>query len=75
MFERLADRLGLNAIPQIFFVSALLAVSFVLSNFPRGLILVTCAVMALALAWYGLVSAGPARMVGFAGAAIVLAVA
>ena len=29
MFDRLAERLGLNAIPQIFFVSALLAVLFV----------------------------------------------
>ena len=34
MLERLADRLGLNAIPQIFFVSAGLAIGFVACAIP-----------------------------------------
>jgi diacylglycerol kinase family enzyme len=52
---------------------AILSIDIVLSQFPRGLIVLACLAIALAAAWYGLTRTGGARLLG-AGVAI-LAVA
>jgi len=54
-------------------VLAILSIDIVLSQFPRGLIVLACLVIALTAAWYGLTRTGGARLLG-AGIAI-LAVA
>ena len=61
------DRLAAVIALALGLVSALLALEFVSSNFPRGILVVSCAVAALALAWYALVGAGPARILGIVG--------
>lgn len=70
---RPADRAAAVVALLLGAVSAVLAIEFVNANFPRGLVFVACAVLALAFAWYGLVGAGPARLLGFAGSVVVLA--
>ncbi len=52
--------------------AAAAAVEFVISHFPRGVLLVALAASALVLGWYGLVGAGPARLLGFAGCVLAL---
>jgi diacylglycerol kinase family enzyme len=43
---------------------AILTIDIVLSQFPRGLIVLACLVIALAAAWYGLTRTGGARLLG-----------
>jgi hypothetical protein len=43
---------------------AILGIDIVLSQFPRGLIVLACLVIALAAAWYGLTRTGGARLLG-----------
>jgi diacylglycerol kinase family enzyme len=45
-------------------VLAALSIDIVLSQFPRGLIVLACLVIALAAAWYGLTRTGGARLLG-----------
>ena len=66
------DRLAAAIALALGVVSALLALEFASSNFPRGVLLVFCAVAALALAWYALVGAGPARILGIVGSVAAL---
>jgi diacylglycerol kinase family enzyme len=47
-------------------VLAILAVDIVISQFPRGLIVLACLAIAVAAAWYGLTRTGGARLLGFA---------
>ena len=70
---RLRDRIAAAVALLLGLASAVLAVESVLTNFPRGLFLVSCVVLALGLAWYGLTGAGPARLLGFAGCLVALA--
>ena len=69
---RTRDRLAAAVALTLGLVSVLLALGFVQSSFPRGVLLVFCAVAALALAWYALVGAGPARILGTAGSVAAL---
>ena len=50
-----------------------LAVAVAVTEFPRGLGLLACVVVAGAAAWYGVVRRGPARVAGLAVAALALA--
>ena len=50
-----------------------LAVAVAVSEFPRGLGLLACVVVAGAAAWYGVLRRGPARVAGLAVAALALA--
>jgi diacylglycerol kinase family enzyme len=50
-----------------------LAVAVVVSEFPRGLGLLACVLVAGAAAWYGALRRGPARVAGLAVAALALA--
>jgi len=54
-----------------------LAVAVAISEFPRGLLLLGCALVAVLFAWYGLIRRGIARAVGLivAGTAVAVAVA
>jgi diacylglycerol kinase family enzyme len=54
-----------------------LAVAVAISEFPRGLLLLGCALVAGVFAWYGLIRRGAARALGFivAGTAVAVAVA
>ena len=52
-----------------------LAVAVSISEFPRGLGLLACVVIAGASAWYGVVRRGPARLAGLTVAGLALAVA
>src|ERR1700760_4782802 len=45
-------------------VLAALSIDIVLSQFPRGLIVLACLVLAFAAAWYGLTRTGGARLLG-----------
>jgi diacylglycerol kinase family enzyme len=45
-------------------VLAVLSIDIVLSQFPRGLIVLACLVLASATAWYGLTRTGGARLLG-----------
>jgi len=51
-----------------------LAFSFAVENFPRGLILVGIISLTFAAAWYGMVGAGPARVMGFSAAVLLIMV-
>jgi diacylglycerol kinase family enzyme len=72
---RLPDRLAAAAGLLFAICSAALALEFAVSNFPRGLLVVACAFLAIACAWYGLVGAGLARFLGAAGCAVAVVVA
>ena len=50
-----------------------LAVAVAVSEFPRGLVLLGCVVVAAAAAWYGVLRRGAARVAGLTVAALVLA--
>ena len=50
-----------------------LAIAVAVTEFPRGLGLLACVVVAGAAAWYGVVRRGPARVAGLAVAALALA--
>ena len=50
-----------------------LAVAVAVSEFPRGLVLLGCVVVAAASAWHGILRRGPARAAGLAIAALALA--
>ena len=54
-----------------------LALAVAISEFPRGLVLLGCALVAGVFAWYGLIRRGAARALGFivAGTAVAVAVA
>ena len=43
---------------------AILAIEIVVSQFPRGLIVLACVLIAFAAAWYGLTRTGGARLLG-----------
>ncbi len=45
-------------------VLAVLSIDIVISQFPRGLIVLACLVLAFAAAWYGLTRTGGARLLG-----------
>jgi diacylglycerol kinase family enzyme len=47
-------------------LTSLLALYIVIEQFPRGLIVLSCAAVALTAGWYGLLRRGPARVAGFA---------
>src|SRR5207244_3600856 len=53
----------------------LLAAAVAVAQFPRGLIVLACVVVALSAGWYGLVRRGVARAVGLGIAAVAVAVA
>jgi diacylglycerol kinase family enzyme len=53
---------------------AILSIDIVLSQFPRGLIVLACLVIAFAAAWYGLTRTGGARLLGSGVAALAVAV-
>ena len=53
-------------------VLAILSIDIVLSQFPRGLIVLACLAIAFAAAWYGLTRTGGARLLG-SGVAILAA--
>jgi diacylglycerol kinase family enzyme len=55
-------------------VLAALSIDIVLSQFPRGLIVLACLAIALAAAWYGLIRTGSARLLGSGVAALAVAV-
>jgi diacylglycerol kinase family enzyme len=61
----------------IVFATLALAIDIVIEQFPRGLIVLGCIVVALTAAWYGVLRRGPARFLGLglAGAALVGAAA
>jgi diacylglycerol kinase family enzyme len=52
-----------------------LAIVVAVTNFPRGLVVLACIVLAACLAWFGVRRRGPARMVGAAGALLALVAA
>jgi hypothetical protein len=54
---------------------AILSIDIVLSQFPRGLIVLACLVIAFAAAWYGLIRTGGARLLGLGIATLAVAVA
>jgi diacylglycerol kinase family enzyme len=54
-------------------VLAILSVDIVVSQFPRGLIVLACIVIAVASAWYGLIRTGGARLLGSGIAVLALA--
>jgi diacylglycerol kinase family enzyme len=54
-------------------VLAALSIDIVLSQFPRGLIVLACLVIAFAAAWYGLTRSGSARLLGSGVAALAVA--
>jgi diacylglycerol kinase family enzyme len=56
-------------------IAAGLAVHFAVTDFPRGVLVAFSAALCLALGWYGLVGAGPARFLGLGGFALVFAAA
>ena len=70
---RYRDRLAAAVALLLGLLAGTAAAEFAASHFPRGLMLIAVAALALTLAWYGLVGAGPARLFGFAGSALVLA--
>jgi diacylglycerol kinase family enzyme len=53
--------------------TALLAVAIVVTEFPRGLLVVACVALAAAAGWYGLLRRGAARTAGLAAAGLALA--
>ena len=53
-------------------LTVVLGVAVAVSEFPRGLGLLACVVVAAAAAWYGALRRGPARVAGFAIAALAL---
>ena len=50
-----------------------LAIAVAVSEFPRGLVLLGCVVVAAAAAWYGVLRRGAARVAGLTIAALALA--
>jgi diacylglycerol kinase family enzyme len=57
-------------------VVALTGAAYVfISDFPRGLVVVLCVLIALGAAWLGLLRRGPLRLAGVAAAALLIAVA
>lgn len=55
--------------------SVVLAVAVGVESFPRGLTVLACVVAALVAAWWGLIHRGAARLLGAAGAGVLLACA
>jgi diacylglycerol kinase family enzyme len=55
-------------------VLAVLSIDIVLSQFPRGLIVLACLVIAFVAAWYGLTRTGVARLIGSGVAILAVAV-
>ena len=53
--------------------TVVLAVAIAVAEFPRGLVVLGCVVVAGASAWYGVVRRGPARVAGLTVAALALA--
>ncbi len=49
-----------------------IGLDLVIGRFPAGLAMLACLLLVVALAWYGLVGAGPARIAGLLGAALAL---
>ncbi len=69
------QRLLAAACVLLLFVAGLLLAVLSVRSFPWGLVLVVALVLAAAAAWYGLLGAGPARLIGLALAALVLVLA
>src|SRR6476620_11707219 len=55
-------------------ILAILSVDIVLSQFPRGLIVLACLAIAFVAAWYGLTRTGAARLTGSGVAILAVAV-
>lgn len=70
---RLRDRLAAAAALLLLLAALALAVGLVAERFPGGLVVIGLIAAAVGSAWYGLVGAGPARALGFAGAVLALA--
>jgi len=69
---RTIDRLSAATALLLGLFAVILGLDFAVARFPGGLAVLLGLVVAAALAWYGLVGAGPARYGGFTGAALVL---
>lgn len=69
----ISRRLAAIASLLLLTASAVLAVVVCVQRFPRGVSVLVCIVAALALAWWALTHQGPARAVGLAAAAVLLA--
>jgi diacylglycerol kinase family enzyme len=69
---RRRDQLAAAAALLFGLIAVALAADFVINNFPRGLLITACALLALGFAWYGLTGAGPTPVIGFTGSAIAL---
>ncbi len=67
-------RLAALSALAIAMVLAVLSIDIVLSQFPRGLIVLAALLFAIAAGWYGLTRAGGARLLGFGIATVALAV-
>src|SRR4051812_20798012 len=48
--------------------TAVLALAVAVANFPRGILVLACLALAVALAWYGIRRRGAARVIGLVGA-------
>jgi Diacylglycerol kinase catalytic domain len=70
--EQVEHRLAALAALASALVLAALSIDIVLSQFPRGLIVLVCLAIAFAAAWYGLTRTGGARLLG-SGVAILAA--
>ncbi len=68
-----AERLAAIAALVLTLAALVLAASFVVDRFPRGLIVFFLVAIALAAAWYGLVGDGAVRVIGFSLAGLILA--
>ncbi len=69
------QRVAAAAALALLLAAAVLVVDLSIGNFPWGLILLAAVAGSLAAAWYGVLGAGPARALGFAGALLILVLA
>jgi diacylglycerol kinase family enzyme len=69
---RSRDQLAAAAALAFGLIAVVLAAEFVFTHFPRGLLITACAVVSLALAWYGVTGAGPVPAIGFTGSVVAL---
>lgn len=69
--QRLAAGLAL----ALLLVAILPSAELVLHDFPWGLVFLAAVGLALSLAWYGIIGAGPVRLIGLSAAALTLVVA
>lgn len=67
-----AERLAAIAAMVLALAATVLTASFVVDQFPRGLIVFLLVAIGLAAAWYGLVGDGAVRVIGFSLAVLVL---